>query len=138
MLFRSDLRSLDVRADRQNDYNDQIQRRLASTTWSSGCKSWYLTDDGYNAIMYPGFTAQFLRQLSKIELEDYSMRPQPPRRGEPKRTRPELAARRSHGASEVRRQRNDDRVSVDKREDAHFSAQSVSPEAAPPRIVDRS
>lgn len=138
LIIERDLRSLDVRADRQNDYNDQIQRRLASTTWSSGCKSWYLTDDGYNAIMYPGFTAQFLRQLSKIELEDYSMRPQPPRRGEPKRTRPELAARRSHGASEVRRQRNDDRVSVDKREDAHFSAQSVSPEAAPPRIVDRS
>lgn len=67
------LRSLDVRQDRQDDYNADIQQRLASTTWNSGCKSWYLTEDGHNCTMYPGFATQFTRQLARVDLDDYTV-----------------------------------------------------------------
>ena len=37
----------------------------------SGCNSWYLTADGFNASMYPGFATQYLRQMRTIQFEDY-------------------------------------------------------------------
>ncbi|WP_407685310.1 flavin-containing monooxygenase [Mycobacterium sp. HUMS_1102779] len=65
------LRYLDVRADAQLRHNQTLQRRLAKTTWMSGCRSWYLTDDGFNASMYPGFATQYLRQMRDFRIEDY-------------------------------------------------------------------
>lgn len=65
------LRYLDVRADVQRRHNEQIQQRLRKTTWMSGCRSWYLTEDGFNASMYPGFATQYLRQMRSFRLADY-------------------------------------------------------------------
>ncbi|MCV7382644.1 flavin-containing monooxygenase [Mycolicibacter longobardus] len=65
------LRYLDVRETVQRRHNEQIQRRLRKTTWMSGCSSWYLTEDGFNASMYPGFATQYLRQMRSFRLSDY-------------------------------------------------------------------
>jgi hypothetical protein len=62
---------LDVRQDRQDRYNAAIQRKLSATTWNSGCRSWYLTEDGFNATMYPGFATQYVHQLRAVDLDDY-------------------------------------------------------------------
>lgn len=67
----ADLRYLDVREDVQRRHNEQLQRRLRKTTWMSGCRSWYLTEDGFNASMYPGFATQYLRQMRTFRLADY-------------------------------------------------------------------
>ncbi len=72
-ILRDDLRVLDVRADVQRRYNDDLQRRLTKTTWMSGCSSWYLTADGFNASMYPGFATQYLRQMRHFQASDYEM-----------------------------------------------------------------
>ena len=32
-------------------YNDELQARLGKTVWATGCKSWYLTEGGFNATM---------------------------------------------------------------------------------------
>jgi hypothetical protein len=37
----------------------------------SGCSSWYLTADGFNASMYPGFATQYLRQMRDFRFGDY-------------------------------------------------------------------
>jgi cation diffusion facilitator CzcD-associated flavoprotein CzcO len=70
-ILNEDLRYLDVRADVQARYNDRIQKRLTKTTWMSGCSSWYLTADGFNASMYPGFATQYLRQMRDFRFDDY-------------------------------------------------------------------
>ncbi|MDB5976102.1 MAG: monooxygenase [Nevskia sp.] len=70
-ILRQDLKQLDVRAEAQVRYNKGIQKRLATTNWNSGCKSWYLTEDGYNATMYPGFATQFKRQMKTFAQQDY-------------------------------------------------------------------
>ena len=72
-VVERDLRWLDVRKDVQDDYNATIQKRLKRTTWMSGCSSWYLTADGYNASMYPGFATQYLRQMQDFRLDDYEV-----------------------------------------------------------------
>ncbi len=70
-ILDHDLRYLDVRQDIQRRHNERIQQRLTRTTWSSGCRSWYLTADGFNASMYPGFASQYLRQMRDFRLADY-------------------------------------------------------------------
>ncbi|MDO3636064.1 flavin-containing monooxygenase [Mycolicibacterium arseniciresistens] len=64
-------RYLDVRRDVQRRYNERLQKRLGATTWMSGCTSWYLTEDGFNASMYPGFATQYLRQMRDFRIGDY-------------------------------------------------------------------
>jgi cation diffusion facilitator CzcD-associated flavoprotein CzcO len=70
-ILDDDLRYLDVREDVQRRHNESIQRRLAKTTWMSGCRSWYLTKDGFNGSMYPGFATQYLRQMRDFRFADY-------------------------------------------------------------------
>jgi hypothetical protein len=70
-ILEEDLRYLDVREDVQRRHNASIQRRLSRTTWMSGCRSWYLTEDGFNGSMYPGFATQYLRQMRDFRYEDY-------------------------------------------------------------------
>ncbi len=74
-IIANDLSTFEVREDRQNDYHGEVQQRLRSTTWNSGCTSWYLTSDGYNGTMYPGFATQFKRALSKVDMGDYVATP---------------------------------------------------------------
>ncbi|WP_067474432.1 flavin-containing monooxygenase [Actinomadura hibisca] len=75
MILRRDLLHLDVKPHAQDTYNRRIQRCLARTTWNSGCRSWYLTDDGFNATMYPGFATQYERQMARMDLRAYHLRP---------------------------------------------------------------
>ncbi|HEY1058288.1 MAG TPA: NAD(P)/FAD-dependent oxidoreductase [Limnobacter sp.] len=62
---------LDVKPEVQERHNVDLQRRLAKTNWNSGCKSWYLTDDGFNATMYPGFATQYAQQMGTLDLKAY-------------------------------------------------------------------
>jgi hypothetical protein len=39
----------------------------------SGCASWYLTADGFNASMYPGFATQYLRKMQDFRIRDYEV-----------------------------------------------------------------
>ncbi|MBF6496405.1 flavin-containing monooxygenase [Nocardia cyriacigeorgica] len=75
LLLRRDLRAMEVDRERQDRYNARLQRRLAATTWNSGCRSWYLTEDGFNATMYPGFGTQYVRELAEVDLGDYVLTP---------------------------------------------------------------
>lgn len=70
-ILGENLKILDVRTHVQERYNRKIQKRLAKTNWNSGCSSWYLTEEGFNATMYPGFATQFARQMKEFREEDY-------------------------------------------------------------------
>lgn len=72
-IIDRDLRYLDVRCEVQEQYNARLQKRLTRTTWMSGCASWYLTADGFNASMFPGFATQYLRQMNNFSLRDYDV-----------------------------------------------------------------
>ena len=74
-LLDDDLKMLDVKPKVQARYNQKIQKRLAKTNWNSGCSSWYLTEDGFNATMFPGFATQYQRQMAQFEEQDYQLVP---------------------------------------------------------------
>ena len=60
-----------VKRDVQTAYNDKLATMLAKTVWSSGCKSWYQTDDGKQAVLWPGSTVSYWRKTRRPELRHY-------------------------------------------------------------------
>lgn len=70
-LLKGGYRYLDVMPHVQKSFNEDIQKRLSKTNWNSGCKNWYLTEDGFNPTMYPGFATQFKRMLQRFDIKQY-------------------------------------------------------------------
>jgi cation diffusion facilitator CzcD-associated flavoprotein CzcO len=65
---------IDVRQDVFDDYNDELQRKLASTVWmTGGCASWYLDAHGNNTTLWPDFTFRFRRQTKRFDLDAYEI-----------------------------------------------------------------
>jgi cation diffusion facilitator CzcD-associated flavoprotein CzcO len=71
-----DLGRLEVREDVQRAYNEDVQRRLKGSVWNAGrCASWYLDDDGENAVMWSDFTWRFRRLAGRFELSEHEVEP---------------------------------------------------------------
>jgi cation diffusion facilitator CzcD-associated flavoprotein CzcO len=63
--------TVEVRAEVQSAFNNELQRRLEGTVWMSGCQSWYLDAHGRNTAIWPGFTFGFRRRTRRFEPADY-------------------------------------------------------------------
>lgn len=62
---------LDVKAEAQQDFNEDVQARLQGTTWTSGCTSWYQQDDGKNFALWPGSTWRYWLETRQLREGDY-------------------------------------------------------------------
>jgi len=67
------LRFLDVKQDVQDRYNAGIQARMKHMVWGSGCHSWYLSGDGENHSLYPGFAAEYALRTRAFTPSDYEI-----------------------------------------------------------------
>ena len=65
--------AVDVRADVQRAFSEKIQRELDSTSWASGCQSWYLAPDGRNFSIWPGFTMSYWFKTRHFEPSKYEL-----------------------------------------------------------------
>jgi cation diffusion facilitator CzcD-associated flavoprotein CzcO len=72
-ILELDLRMLDVKPEAQAVHNRELQSKLAKTTFNSGCHSWYLSENRYNGMMFPGSVGTFRRQMATFELDDYTI-----------------------------------------------------------------
>ncbi|MEE9607346.1 MAG: NAD(P)/FAD-dependent oxidoreductase [Myxococcota bacterium] len=72
-LRREGLKYVDVRRRVQDRYNQGIQRRMKHMVWSSGCNSWYLSEDGANHALYPGFAAEYVLRTRKFKPSEYEI-----------------------------------------------------------------
>jgi cation diffusion facilitator CzcD-associated flavoprotein CzcO len=60
----------------QQSWNDDIQRRMRRTVWSTGgCASWYLDDHGRNVTLWPRTTFAFRRLTSSFDPQAYTAVP---------------------------------------------------------------
>jgi hypothetical protein len=41
--------------------------------WASGCTSWYLSNDGKNHSLFPGFAAEYVLRTRHLHLADYQV-----------------------------------------------------------------
>jgi hypothetical protein len=73
-LRREGLRFVDVRPEVAWRYNEGIQRRMRHMVWHT-CKSWYLSPDGSNHALYPGFAAEYALRARRFRPSDYARGP---------------------------------------------------------------
>lgn len=71
-MRRERLQVVELRVESQRAYNDELQRRMRGTVWTSGCASWYLDAHGRNSTLWPGFTFEFRRRTRRFDVERYS------------------------------------------------------------------
>ena len=66
--------TLEVRQDAQSRYNASIHAKLGDSVWQTGCKSWYVNENGKNTTLWPGFTWQFRQQTRRFDAAQYLVR----------------------------------------------------------------
>jgi hypothetical protein len=82
-LDRADSRTFDVREHVQQRFNEELQRKLDGSVWTSGgCVSWYLDEHGRNSSVWPGFTWPYRRRTRRFDPADYELVPRPMRERE--------------------------------------------------------
>jgi len=71
-LLRRGVRTLTVRPEVAERYDEEIQRRLAGTVWT-GCRSWYRTASGRIVNNWPGTVAEYARRTRRFEVDEYEV-----------------------------------------------------------------
>ena len=66
------IRYVDVRQNVQDRYNAGIQARMPRMVWHT-CQSWYLSPDGSNHALYPGFAAEYALRTRRFRPRDYQI-----------------------------------------------------------------
>lgn len=70
-LLNKDIKSIEVKQSVQVKFNQFVQKRMQKTVWTSGCKSWYLTEDGKNTTLWPGFSAEYRLSVRRFKPSEY-------------------------------------------------------------------
>ncbi len=73
------LKSVEVKRSQQDHFNQQLQQRMGHTVWATGCKSWYLSKDGKNPTVWPGFTFEYRLRTRRFDTASYELEPKPAR-----------------------------------------------------------
>jgi cation diffusion facilitator CzcD-associated flavoprotein CzcO len=71
-LDRTGAAALDARQSAQERWCAGIERRMASSVWTTGgCVSWYLNAAGRNPTLWPGSTLRFRRATRRLDMSEY-------------------------------------------------------------------
>jgi cation diffusion facilitator CzcD-associated flavoprotein CzcO len=62
---------VEPRPEAQAAFVADVDARLATTVWASGCQSWYLDAHGRNSTLWPGTTISFARRVERFRPEEY-------------------------------------------------------------------
>jgi len=73
-LDRTGAAAMDTQPGAQQRWCDDVQRRMASTVWTTGgCVSWYLNAAGRNPTLWPGSTIGFRRATRRVDPAEYRL-----------------------------------------------------------------
>jgi len=73
-LDRTGAAAMDTRPGAQQRWCDGVERRMASTVWTTGgCVSWYLNAAGRNPTLWPGSTIGFRRATRRVDPAEYEL-----------------------------------------------------------------
>ncbi len=61
----------ELRPQVQQRFNEDLQRKMQKTTWTSGCHSWYLTPEGKNTTLWPSFSWRYRMVSRHFAFADY-------------------------------------------------------------------
>ncbi len=67
---RQQARSIAVRADVEQRFDQEMQERLKDSIWAS-CHNWYHQDGGRISTNWPGLVAEYQRRCDELDLSDF-------------------------------------------------------------------
>lgn len=70
-MRRNDVATIDVRPEREAESYEELQRRIATTVWASGCSSWYANEDGRVDTIWPGTTTEYWWRARRFDPRRY-------------------------------------------------------------------
>jgi cation diffusion facilitator CzcD-associated flavoprotein CzcO len=70
-LDRKGIRALEPRPEVQARFVAGLDRRMAGTVWSTGCRSWYIDATGRNSTLWPGSTWAYRRRMRRFDPAAY-------------------------------------------------------------------
>ena len=73
LLRDEGVKSVEVRREVQDRYNAGLQGRMKHMVWSSGCTSWYLSEDGSNHTLFPGLAGEYVLRTRRFRRRDYTL-----------------------------------------------------------------
>ncbi|WP_194820147.1 NAD(P)/FAD-dependent oxidoreductase [Nocardia sp. XZ_19_385] len=62
---------LDLRQDAQDEFNADLQGKLAGTVFTTGCPGWYHTEDGKVTAVWPGSHLAYARATDTVNFDNY-------------------------------------------------------------------
>jgi cation diffusion facilitator CzcD-associated flavoprotein CzcO len=65
---------IDVRPDVERAFRAELAARMKHTVWTTGCRSWYQTEDG-EVFLWPAATVSYWWRTRRLDLADYEQRP---------------------------------------------------------------
>ena len=67
--------AVEVKADVQKSFNENLHEKMKSTVWMSGCRSWYLNPNGTNSTIWPYFTVTYWWKTHRANRRDFDLAP---------------------------------------------------------------
>ena len=68
----NNIRTLEVKQEVHDRYNQSLQSDLKNTVWQSGgCHSWYQDARGNNTMIWPGFTWTYMLLMRYFDSKSY-------------------------------------------------------------------
>jgi cation diffusion facilitator CzcD-associated flavoprotein CzcO/acetyl esterase/lipase len=65
--------ALDVRREVQRAFDREVQERLSTSVWQTGCSNWYVDENGRDSQNWPGFTLEYRRRTRRLDPRDYQL-----------------------------------------------------------------
>jgi cation diffusion facilitator CzcD-associated flavoprotein CzcO/acetyl esterase/lipase len=62
---------LSVRSEIQRAFDSEIQSRLSTSVWQTGCSNWYVDENGRDSQNWPGFTLEYRLRTRRLDPSDY-------------------------------------------------------------------
>lgn len=73
MVERTQTQAIAVKAEVQDQFNENVQKQLEGTVWQSGCVSWYQQDGGKNFSLWPTYTWKYWLETRKANPADFRL-----------------------------------------------------------------
>jgi cation diffusion facilitator CzcD-associated flavoprotein CzcO/acetyl esterase/lipase len=62
---------LSVKRDVQEAFGREMQERLSTSVWQTGCNNWYIDERGRNTNNWPGFTLEYRWRTRRLDPSDF-------------------------------------------------------------------
>lgn len=73
LVHKTQTQAIVVKAEAQDQFNQNVQNQLKGTVWQSGCVSWYQQDGGKNFSLWPTYTWKYWLETRKVNPAHYQL-----------------------------------------------------------------